>query len=655
MFAAQSTRSIGRGILTPPSGKLEWFDGCMAIVTFSTLWLICSTGLLLFLPGIALLRLLAPKIAIDQQIALAPALSTACIALLWLYATLVRVPIQAVAIWIVLGCAALLIIWRLPQRDSWAELVRQPAWYAALGLGLFALLGTGLRLYWWREAVTALGSDGYHHSLITQLMIDQGHLPDNYQPYAPMASFSYHFAFHTVAASLHLITGRDAVTLTRFLGQIYSLIGLLPIYALCRQLGAQRLTALLSLALIALLSAFPSFFINWSRLTQQTALAIIPAALALSINVFEEKRFDWRLLLLAGITVAGLFAAHYLIVVYFLYGFALLCLYDLIQRARQHKLDRSYLSWLLRPIVLGSLALLLAGPWIYRLIFRFVPQVAMGTIDGSADEGYYKVNELGMSWESYRFFLLAAVFAGLFLVWRKKRGAFWLLSWATLSIAYSNPTWLWPGLPAIGLLDFITVLASSYIPAGILIALGLEELWLIAKPLAWRPALFAIPGIALVLISFQLQASLYVPSERYVQVPDLAAAQWLAQTTDPDSLIMPNCFAWPWSPDYVVSADAGGWMPLLANRPAIIPPVMRNLEWVPDSSLSPRLAQLCTGLSNYPESDETRELLRENGIELIYLGERDGFIDPNRLAALPDRYKLIYQHDKVEIFEVLDP
>jgi len=118
---------------------------------------------------------------------------------------------------------------------------------------------------------------------------------------------------------------------------------------------------------------------------------------------------------------------------------------------------------------------------------------------------------------------------------------------------------------------------------------------------------------------------------------------------------MPNCFTWPWSPNYVVSADAGGWMPLLANRPAIIPPVMRNLEWVPDASLSERLYQLCQGLSNYPESDETQQLLQENGIELIYLGERDGFIDPNRLAALPDRYKLIYQHDKVEIFEVIDP
>lgn len=627
----------------------------MAIISFDTVWLIASTGLLLFLPGIALSRLLAPKAALDQQIALAPAVSTACLALVWLYATLIRMPIQALAIWSLLGCAALLIVWRLPKPATWSGSVRKPAFYASLALGIVALLGTGLRLYWWREAVTALGSDGYHHSLITQLMIDQGHLPDNYQPYAPMASFSYHFAFHTVAASLHLLTGRDAVNLTRFLGQVYSMIGLLPIYTLTRQLGAQRATALGSIVLIALLSAFPSFFLNWSRLTQQTALSVIPAALALTIAFFEEKGFDWHLLLLAGMVVAALFAAHYLVVLYYLYAFALLCLYDLIQRVRQGTVDKSYLYWLGRPIALGSLALLLAGPWIYRLIFRFVPQVALGTIDGSADEGYYKVNELGISWESYRFFLLAALIAALFLVWRRKKGAFWLLSWAALSIAYSNPTWLWPGLPGVGRLDFITVLSSTYIPAGILLALALEELWSSAQAIAWRPALFGLPCLVLVLVGIRLQASLYVPSERYVQLPDLQAAQWLAESTPADSLIMPNCFTWPWSPDYVVSADAGGWMPLLANRPAIIPPVMRNLEWVPDTSLSQRLDQLCMALSNYPESDETQELLRENGIELIYLGERDGFIDPNRLAALPDRYKLIYQHDKVEIFEVIDP
>jgi|GEM_PF-2355137 len=627
----------------------------MAIVTFDTLWLIASTGLLLFLPGIALARLLVPKTTIDQQIALAPAVSTACLALIWLYATLIGASIQTLAIWGVLGCAALLLVWSLSKPASWLENTRRPAFYASIALGFVALIGTGLRLYWWREAVTALGSDGYHHSLITQLMIDRGHLPDNYEPYAPMASFSYHFAFHTVAASLHMLTGRDAVNLTRFLGQVYSMIGLLPIYALARQLGAQRITALCSIGLIALLSAFPSFFLNWSRLTQQTALAVIPAALALTIAFFEEKRFDWRLLLLSGMLVAALFAAHYLIVLYYLYAFALLCLYDLIRRARQHIIDTSYLYWLTRPIALGNLALLLAGPWIYRLIFRFVPQVALGTIDGSADEGYYKVNELGISWESYRFFLLAGLLAAFFLVWKRKKGAFWLLSWAALSIAYSNPTWLWPGLPGVGRLDFITVLSSSYIPAGILLALSLEELWNSAQSIAWRPALFALPSLALVLIGMRLQASLYVPSERYVQLPDLQAAQWLAESTPNDSLIMPNCFTWPWSPNYVVSADAGGWMPLLANRPAIIPPVMRNLEWVPDASLSERLYQLCQGLSNYPESDETQQLLQENGIELIYLGERDGFIDPNRLAALPDRYKLIYQHDKVEIFEVIDP
>lgn len=623
----------------------------MNSATLSILWLFISIVLLLGLPGLAMGRVLLPSTSVDQQVALAPAVSISCWALLWLFATAVRLPVNTITVAAVLGAALAVLVVdsvrRWPEAWDW----RAPVARSTLVLLAIALVGTALRLYWWREAVTALGSDGYHHSLISQLLIDNHGLPSSYEPYAPIASFSYHFAFHSVVASLHMITGRDAVVLTRLVGQVLSVVGLLPVYGLVRQLGGGARAGVGAVLAAMLLSAFPAFFLNWSRLTQLTALAIIPAALAVTIAILDDTRFRWRPLLLAALLVAALFTAHYLIVVFYLYGLGLLFVFKLVDRARKRS---PLVRWSLRVVPLGVGALLLAALWIVRLAQRFVPQVALGTIDGSAGSGYYDVNELGISWSSYRLFLLVAALAVLALIWLRQRGALWLAAWVVLSIGYSNPYWLSPLLPGIGRLDFITALTSCYVPAAAVLGLAFERLWLVARS---RTLLMSgvVGGTTLLLgAGVVLQNSLFVPSERYVQQQDMAAAQWLVDSTPADSVIMSNCFAWPWSPNYIVSADAGGWMPLLAHRATVIPPLIRNLEWVPDTGLSQRLADLCGGLSNQPDSQQVRQLLQREHISLIYLGERDGFIDPNKLIALPNYYKLVYHQDHVEIFQVVD-
>ena len=61
-----------------------------------------------------------------------------------------------------------------------------------------------------RNIVAGLGSDSYHHTLITQLILEQGKAPNNYEPYAPIISFSYHFGFHGLSALLSYISGLSA-------------------------------------------------------------------------------------------------------------------------------------------------------------------------------------------------------------------------------------------------------------------------------------------------------------------------------------------------------------------------------------------------------------------------------------------------------------
>ena len=47
-----------------------------------------------------------------------------------------------------------------------------------------------------------MGLDAYHHTLVTALFLDRGGVPHDYAPYAPLASFTYHFGFHAFAAAL---------------------------------------------------------------------------------------------------------------------------------------------------------------------------------------------------------------------------------------------------------------------------------------------------------------------------------------------------------------------------------------------------------------------------------------------------------------------
>ena len=88
-------------------------------------------------------------------------------------------------------------------------------------------------IYSIKEIVVGLGSDSYHHTLITQLILDKGKIPDNYLPYAPIVSFTYHFGFHSLAAAFSWLSGIPPRLNNSDFGVVLSRIFSIIILCLC--------------------------------------------------------------------------------------------------------------------------------------------------------------------------------------------------------------------------------------------------------------------------------------------------------------------------------------------------------------------------------------------------------------------------------------
>ena len=145
-----------------------------------------------------------------------------------------------------------------------------------------------------REAVAGMGLDAYHHTLIAGMIVDHGGVPSNYEPFAPLSSFTYHFGFHTLIAAVAWLTGltrpEDLLLLMPQVGQFATALPVLTLTLFGWRVLNNRWAGLLAGTLVGLFSIFPAYYVNWSRYTQGLGLALLPVAWVLFLNVIERPR-----------------------------------------------------------------------------------------------------------------------------------------------------------------------------------------------------------------------------------------------------------------------------------------------------------------------------------------------------------------------------
>ncbi len=652
----------------------------MGEITWGTLTASLAAPFVFLLPGWALLSLLLPSESFKPErrpdmgawLALAAGLTLALTPVALLILHILRLKIGTGTILAYLVISAAVIGWRRGPiwRDS---LLRPVSWRQRLAcldapmlaLALVMALTIGVRLWVVRGINTGFWGDSYLHTLITQLVLDNGGLFESWDPYAPLQTFTYHFGFHGNVALFQWatvwLTGSQTARTVVLAGQFMNALAALLIYPLAVRLSGGRRWAGVGAVLIAgLLTPMPMFYVNWGRYTQLAGQIILPVAIWFNMEAVEAQQRDPRRLALAGLAVAGLALTHYLVFALFALFLVLYLAVRLLGRWRQWALWR---EGLLRITLIGACAALLVLPWAINLLGGLLPRILAGFVQGevSAEQVGQENTFFPLTHVVPNYVLLAAGIGGLWALFRRRQMAL-LLLWVGCLFLLSNPHWL--GLPGTGVVNNFTMELSLYIPASILAADLVGSLF----DYGWRRLDRLRPALGLAAIALLVGAAWLGVSQRkgvidttyqLVTAADEKALAWVRQNTPEEAKFLANSF-FAYGGSLIAGSDAGWWIPLLADRENTIPPLVYGSELGPDPGYVERVNAVTRFLEENALTDpEIVRYLGEQAITHVFVGEKGGpLLDPAVLQASP-YYRAMYKPPAEAqgpwVFEVVQP
>jgi hypothetical protein len=619
------------------------------------------------LPGLALLRLLpAGELAPAERLAAALCLSVAAPPLLLLLASLVGLRWSPALCWALLVACAAVALWPRPG----AAPLRLPARVDPELALLAAIFGLALavRLYIVRDLPAGLFGDSYHHTVITQLLVEHGGLFRSWRPYAPLTTLTYHYGFHSLGAWLHWLSGYPVPQSVVAVAQVAGAIAAPGGYLLARRLAGSPRAGLWAAAMVGLVSVFPAYYVNWGRYTQLAGQTVLPAACLAWTLLLDRAaapgataRELARPAALAAVATAGVALCHYRIGLFAACFVLLYALYLLAARVR----SRPALARLAGAgLVAGAAALLLTLPWLLRLREGQMLRMA----------GYYLSNNIGnetgndlslidLERAAANGLLPLAGVGVVALLLRRRWAGLILPAWGGLVWLLANP--FLAGLPGAGIISSFTATLAAYLVLGPLAGVGLAALF---AGLAWaggrlraaaltralRP-LELVAAAALLAWGLRGQAAMLDLRFQVLTPADLAAAEWVREELPPGARVFVNSFA-AYGGYIYVGTDGGWWLPLLSGSDTNLDPVTYGFE----AGEQPDYIQLTIDhnravLDHPVDSPAAAAALKAEGYAYLYNGPAANpaaeYIDPARVDASP-LYERIYSRDGVAIWRV---
>lgn len=648
---AQDLRFVTRYQLTWPDafkalGEIVWYEGLLLLLAL----------FFLPLPG-ALLLLLAEGIALRFKNPLAwwgvaLALGTAVWPLLWFAVTLIDGRWRGWSLWLVFGAgwlAVLLLWWKRQgsgdQRSLGAGEQRgiTPSPLYLFTLSLLLILTTATRLLAVRDLSFLPWVDASRHGLIMAVMAHSGQIPGSYEPYLPIDGGEYHYGFHAIAASLELMTGWPLNRLLLFLGQLIG--GLLPliVYTAVILITRRQRPAILAAFLVGLPFFFPGYYVTWGRLTQLTAMFVMPVLLALTWLLVRGARRWQRAWWLVGLLAAGLFLIHFRVFVFFVPFAAVVWLSAWGRNGR----------WL---ALAGGWGLLLAAPRIWQLAaLTGLAQLASNPIPNynTFPTGYVQTG-----WEpAFLWLALLALLPTLVFGLRRRR---WtrlplvLIGWTAVLFILVGGDRL--GLPSAAVVNVNSLYITVFLPLAIFLGVAADQVWLWIKQSHWllRWAGATVAGsvlTALLLFGVRQQISILNEQTLLAQHADAAGLAWIDTHLPETAVIAVN--SWKWLGETWAASDGGAWIVPMTGRMATTPPI----DHIYNPDLFRSVREFNAAAVTVPDwSDPAQaDWLRQQNITHVYVGPRsdNSFFDPAGLARNP-QMEMAYGRDGVFVFEIRD-
>lgn len=518
----------------------------------------------------------------------------------------------------------------------------------------------GVRLFTVRDLAVPMWGDSQQHTMIVQLMADNGGLFDSWQPYAPLKTFTYHFGFHANAVLYHWLSGDTVVHSVVWIGQVLNALAALVLYPLAVQVSGGRRWAGVGAVLVAgWLSPMPMYYVNWGRYTQLAAQTVLPVAAWLFWQELKSKRRDVGRWVLLWLAVTGLLLTHYRIAVaaalFLAVGWAGIMLRAWVQGG---SLFRP-----LRQVVVGvAVPLALLAPWFWHVKAGLLPGLVEQTARLQTEARIvFRYDVLASVVTYVPAFLLLGSLLGLAVGLLERRAQIVVLvAWTVLLLLAAYPDWLYvPGAVAAsifeGVLDSFTVFIALYMPVSILCGYLVGALVdAVARSSAQLAKVFA-PALVLLLMGMGARQGMTVLDPEYALVTDadLQAMQWIREHTPETAKFLANSFA-AFGGNATVGSDAGWWIPILAGRENNVPPI----TYAHEASFEPGYAAQINDFARKVEglslgTGEAASLLRSHGITHVYVGQKGGTIRADELEQ-SGYYRVAYHEDGVWVFEVVD-
>jgi hypothetical protein len=504
---------------------------------------------------------------------------------------------------------------------------------------------TGLIIVWvLRHQVAGLGSDSYHHTLITQLIHDHGGLPDNYQPATDqLISFSYHYGYHAALAALMWLSGWGARLLVLVSGALLVMITTLSVSLLAEEITEHYSAGIVANAFTGLVFVFPMYMLNWGRYTQLAGLALVPVFLQMCLAYYKKysNRIDIGKILPIALIATGIAITHYRVTIMAVLAIILFCFLARIDN--QYSVRRNF-SFVITLAITAGIAFFFFSPWLWQVIHshQFGYRVILEDISSS----YYSITRLDMHAIEYPTNGLVVIYICVGILWgliKKKWFILWMITWAGTMLLLSGPYLL------ADMMDRVSVIISLYIPASIIIGWVSHVIY---KQLKSPFQILAII-IFLLIISWSGSDALHknLIGRGFVTSLDLDAAAWIKSNTPNDALFIVNTYKFGFTSNFVIGIDAGYWLPLLADRRTVTIPMIYNIEMFRQPDGLQQLLDLYN-LGQDLTTPKAIDYLYKVRASYVYVGEQGG---PINVYLLLNSYnfKLVYQKESVYVFKII--